>query len=106
MRFYLPEGVPVIQDLVPPLGSDGASTRAQSRLTAAGQPTTLLSILSTLFPLLFPPRSTNMTASFVSARPLGRAIVQGIDCPLDAHVAWLGSALAGADGWCAVVIVL
>ena len=47
-----------------------------------------------------------MTASFVGARPLGRAMVQGIDCPLDAHVAWLGSALAGADGWCAVVIVL
>ena len=29
MRFYLPEGVPVIQDLVPPLGPDGASTGAQ-----------------------------------------------------------------------------
>jgi autophagy-related protein 5 len=45
-----------------------------------------------------------MTASFLAARPLGRAIVHGIAIPLDAEVGWLGATMCGADGWVSVVV--
>lgn len=82
MRIYLPEGAPVLQDVVPP--------------TQDGQPTTLLSCLSALAPLFFPK----------SQPPLARPLVHGVQLPLDTEIGWLGACLPGADGWVAVVLVL
>jgi autophagy-related protein 5 len=66
----------------------------------------MYSALSDIVPALFPPRPMNMTASFLSSKPLGKALVQGVEVPLDAAVGWLSSCLSGADGWLAVVIKL
>ncbi|KAL8281503.1 hypothetical protein RQP46_006187 [Phenoliferia psychrophenolica] len=82
VRVYLPEGAPVLQDVVSPL--------------VDGNPTTLLAFLTTLIPLFFPPYQT----------PLARALVHGVSVPLETEMGWLGACLAGADGWVAVVVVL
>ncbi|GAA98958.1 hypothetical protein E5Q_05646 [Mixia osmundae IAM 14324] len=90
VRLYMPD-TPVIQNLVPPLQQ--------------AQPITIYHILSTAVPSLFPAKPETMTASFVGSKPLGYALVQGIKIPFDAEMDWLCAALAGADGWLAVVIV-
>ncbi|KAL1406274.1 autophagy protein 5 [Vanrija albida] len=78
IKVYLPDGAPALQFPVPSLGTDG-------------RPTTLLSLLRTHLPLLFPTTSE----PYVLAQPLA----QGIILPPDAEAAWLAACMAGADGW-------
>ncbi|KAG8932456.1 autophagy protein 5 [Tulasnella sp. 417] len=82
VRIYLPDG-PVLQDLVPPLVDERAHTLRQ--------------FLRTHLPLLFPPPPS---------QPQAYALVQGVVCPPDAEMAWLGACMAGADGWVNVCIGL
>ncbi|KAF8647130.1 hypothetical protein AX16_006961 [Volvariella volvacea WC 439] len=90
VRLYLPDG-PVIQELVPPLLEDGA-------------PHTLQQYLTTHIPSLFPPRPSN---AFASQYPeYAYVLVQGVTCPLDAEMAWMGACMAGADGWLSVCVGL
>ena len=70
-----------------------------------GRVNTLGAVLSALFPLLFPP-PPSFSSFQAQAAPLAYALVQGVRLPLDAEIAWLGSALVGPDGWVAVVIGL
>jgi autophagy-related protein 5 len=57
---------------------------------------TLLAHLTSLLPLFFPPNLS----------PLAYPLVHGIVVPLEAELGWLGSCLAGVDGWVCVVLVL
>jgi len=82
VRIYLPDG-PVLQELVPPLIDDGESH-------------TLSRFLSTTLPLLFP-------SSGHGRQPV-YAMIQGVICPPDAEMAWLGACMAGADGWVNICI--
>lgn len=59
-----------------------------------GLPNTLGNFLGSHLPLLFNG----------SQRQLAFPIVQGIACPLEAELAWLGACLAGADGWVNVMV--
>ncbi|GAA5913471.1 hypothetical protein JCM8208_005189 [Rhodotorula glutinis] len=102
LRVYLPEGAPVMQDVVQPVQQDGT-------------PTTLHQALTTLLPLLFPPPPATASSSSSSPSPsapapaplpLAHALVQGVYVPLDAEIGWLGACMPGADGWVAVVVVL
>lgn len=54
-----------------------------------GRPTSLGTFLGVHLPLLFP----------VDKPPLAHVIVQGVVCPMQAELPWLGACLAGADGW-------
>lgn len=99
MRIYLPHGGPVIQDVVP------------ATIPSTGRPQTLQSALETLLPALFPPRpgpNVDMTASFIShaKQLISRVVVQGIEMPLDAELAWCSSCLAYPDGWLGIVLGL
>ncbi|EPQ57662.1 APG5-domain-containing protein [Gloeophyllum trabeum ATCC 11539] len=78
-RIYLPDG-PVLQDLVPP-----------------GAVRTLGDFLRAHLPLLFP-------LDRPDRKPLAYALVQGVRCPGDAEMAWLGACMAGADGWVNVCV--
>ncbi|KAI5477560.1 autophagy-related protein 5 [Pseudohyphozyma bogoriensis] len=80
MRVYLPEGAPVQQGVVAPV--------------IEGRTSTLLSYLTTVVPLFFPPNRT----------PLARPLIHGIAIPLETELGWLGSCMVGADGWIAVVV--
>ena len=94
MRFHLVNGAPVVQEPVAPYTEDG-------------KPNTLHSILSALFPLLFPPTPTFSPSSSPSPPPpLAYAVIQGIRIPLDAEIPWIGALLGSADGWVAVCIHL
>ncbi|PWN34205.1 uncharacterized protein FA14DRAFT_161682 [Meira miltonrushii] len=94
MRFHLVNGAPVVQEPVAPYTEDG-------------KPNTLHSILSALFPLLFPPTPTFSPSSTPAPPPpLAYAVVQGIRIPLDAEIPWIGALLGSADGWVAVCIHL
>ncbi|GAA6022780.1 hypothetical protein JCM10207_000414 [Rhodosporidiobolus poonsookiae] len=84
VRLFLPEGAPVVHELVPPLQADGS-------------PTLLSHLLSSALPLLFPP---------LPSAPLAHPLVQGIHPPLSSEIGWLGACMAGADGWVSVVVVL
>lgn len=92
IRFFLPDNAPIVQEPVSPTLEDG-------------RPNTLGTVLSALFPLLFPP-PPSFSSFQPQAPPLAYAVVQGVRMPLDAEIAWLGSALLGPDGWVAVVIGL
>ncbi|BGP18711.1 autophagy protein 5 [Rhodosporidiobolus nylandii] len=85
IRVFLPEGAPVMQELVAPSQADGT-------------PTTLQQHLSALLPLLFPPSSPSS--------PLAHSLIQGLVPPLSTEVGWLGACMAGADGWVNIVVVL
>ena len=63
-------------------------------LCSPGLPNSLGNFLGLHLPLLFPG----------TQRQLAFPIVQGIICPLDAELAWLGACLAGADGWINVMV--
>lgn len=100
VRIYLPDG-PVLQDLVPPLVEE-----SESRIVIPWVPLltndlvgahTLRQYLRTHLPLLFPPPPS---------QPQAYALVQGVVCPGDAEMAWLGACMAGADGWVNVCIGL
>lgn len=94
MRFHLVNGAPVVQEPVAPYNEDG-------------KPNTLHSVLSALFPLLFPPTPTfSPTSSPAPPPPLAYAVVQGIRIPLDSEIPWIGALLGSADGWVAVCIHL
>ncbi|CDR99824.1 related to ATG5-protein involved in autophagy and the Cvt pathway [Sporisorium scitamineum] len=92
IRIFLPDNAPIVQEPVPPTLEDGRAN-------------TLATVLSALFPLLFPP-PPSFSSFQAQAPPLAYALVQGVRMPLDAEIAWLGSALVGPDGWVAVVIGL
>ncbi|TDL22655.1 autophagy protein 5 [Rickenella mellea] len=79
VRMYLPDG-PVLQDLAPPTIDDGS-------------PTTLGSFLATHLPLLF-----------TQGRAKAYALIQGVVCPYEAEMAWLGACMAGADGWVNIMV--
>ncbi|KAK7685207.1 hypothetical protein QCA50_011570 [Cerrena zonata] len=85
VRLYLPEG-PVIQDNCPPMLSDG-------------NPNTLHDFLSTTLSKLFPP-----SPSDPPFHDLAYPLVQGVEVPGDADMAWLGACMAGADGWVNICI--
>lgn len=94
MRFHLVEAAPVVQEPVAPYTEDG-------------RPTTFHSVLSALFPLLFPPTPTFSTSTTQGApSPLAYAIIQGIRVPFEAEIPWIGAALSTADGWISVCIHL
>jgi autophagy-related protein 5 len=94
MRFHLVEGAPVVQEPVAPYTEDG-------------RPTTFHSVLSALFPLLFPPTPTFSTSTTQGAPPpLAYAVIQGIRVPFEAEIPWIGAALSTADGWISVCIHL
>lgn len=59
-----------------------------------GSNNTLGKFLATHLPLLFP----------AMQRPLGFAMVQGVLCPPEAEIAWLGACMAGADGWINIMV--
>jgi len=80
VRIYLPDG-PILQDLAPPVLENGSNN-------------TLGNFLITHIPLLFPPQQ----------RAVGFPLVQGVLCPLEAEMAWLGACLAGADGWVNIMV--
>lgn len=55
---------------------------------------TLGGFLTTHVPLLFP----------ADKPALAYALIQGVICPLDAELGWLGACMAGADGWVNIMI--
>ncbi|GAA5823957.1 hypothetical protein JCM11251_003357 [Rhodosporidiobolus azoricus] len=85
VRVFLPEGAPVVQELVAPVQADGS-------------PTTLSRFLATVIPILFPPST--------SSPPLAHPLIQGIFPPASTELGWLGACLCGADGWVNIVVVL
>jgi autophagy-related protein 5 len=93
LRIYLPANLPVLQDVVAPLKADNS-------------PLTLYEALSAQLPTFFPSRSTSMTHSFLASKPLGKAVVQGIEVPLDSEVGFLASTLASPCGFVEVVLQL
>jgi len=80
VRIYIADG-PILQDLAPPVLENSMNN-------------TLGEFLTLHLPLLFPSQG----------RPLGFALVQGVLCPSDAEIAWLGACLAGADGWVNIMV--
>ncbi|UZJ54202.1 hypothetical protein CBS101457_003522 [Exobasidium rhododendri] len=87
MRFFLLQGIPVVQEPISPYTEDG-------------RPITLHSVLSALFPLLVPPMPTFSTSpSQIPPPPMAYAVIQGIRIPFEAEIPWIGSALSSADGW-------
>ncbi|CAD6586504.1 MAG: autophagy protein 5 [Tremellales sp. Tagirdzhanova-0007] len=79
VKLYLPDGAPVLQDIISPHSADG-------------KPLTVLGMLRRHLPLLFPPTSTE-------TYPIAFPIASGIDLPPHAEVAWLAACICGADGW-------
>lgn len=106
-KIYLPDNAPVIQEIVPPISESGKaphvffffSLSTSRSCIPLGKPTTLLAVLQTHLPLLFPTSSKD---------PYERAfpIAQGILVPQKAEVAWIASCLCGADGWVRVGVCL
>ncbi|KAK6903806.1 autophagy protein 5 [Kwoniella mangroviensis CBS 10435] len=86
IKIYLPDNAPVIQEVIPPIGTDG-------------KPTTLLSILRQHLHLLFPSRSPDPYS-------LAFPVAQGILIPEQSEVAWLAACMCGADGWLRIGICL
>lgn len=76
--------------------------------TRIGNPHTLHHFLSAHLPLLFPSRPSPSISSRVNPPipELAYALVQGVLTPPEAEMAWLGSCLAGADGWLNICIGL
>lgn len=66
----------------------------------------LRDFVSKHLPLLFPPRPPTPPPSRIHPNPqapqipdLAFVLVQGVICPLEADLAFLGACLVGADGW-------
>ncbi|OXH00384.1 autophagy protein 5, partial [Cryptococcus neoformans] len=105
LKVYLPDNAPFIQEIVPPISESGKmfhvsplffNSRSCMRL---GKPTTLLAVLQTYLPLLFPVSSKD-------PYELAFPIAQGILIPQEAEVAWIASCLCGVDGWIRVGVCL
>lgn len=119
IKIYLPDGAPVIQEVITPLTSDGESSalhahfsRKENELTT-GKPQTILGALRDHLPLLFPMTSTlsalsssSGSSSSTTSYPLAIPLLQGVEVPPEAEVAWLTSTLCGADGWLRIGIQL
>jgi len=58
------------------------------------RPHTVSRLLTSTLPLLFPE----------VGRQQAYAIVQGVVCPLETELSWLGACMAGADGWVSICI--
>ncbi|ORY89169.1 autophagy protein Apg5-domain-containing protein, partial [Leucosporidium creatinivorum] len=124
MRVYLPEGAPVLQEVVPPVvdgeflsswSFQGSALscfppRLSSRLCSPrDRPLTSVSLRCyhrppanpLHLPLHLPP---TLLPSFLP--PLAVPIIHGIAVPLEAELGWLGAGMCGADGWVAVVLRL
>jgi autophagy-related protein 5 len=101
--MHLPDG-PVLQELCPPLRDDG-EPRACGTAAAcvlpdhAGITETVHHFLEVHLPLLFGEQAVGR-----SGKRAAYALVQGVLCPPDAEMAWLGACLAGADGWVNICI--
>nr|ODN93151.1 autophagy protein 5 [Cryptococcus depauperatus CBS 7841] len=89
IRIHLPNGAPVVQEVVPPMGENGKAT-------------TLLSVLQKHLPLLFPLPPSEFHDPYKLAFP----IVMGVVIPDESEVGWLGACLGGGDGWVRVGICL
>ncbi|RXK37517.1 autophagy protein 5 [Tremella mesenterica] len=85
IKLYLPDNAPVIQEVIPPLLSDG-------------KPQTVIGMLRQHLSLLFPPGANPYTMAI--------PICQGVQLPPDAELAWLAACLCGADGWLRIGIQL
>ncbi|KAF9529306.1 autophagy protein Apg5-domain-containing protein [Crepidotus variabilis] len=92
IRMYLPDG-PVLQELAPPILEDG-------------MPNTLRDFISKHLQLLFPdrpppPPPSRLNPNPQAPPPLEHAyiLIQGVVCPPEAELGWLGACLVGADGW-------
>lgn len=58
------------------------------------RPHTVSRLLTSTLPLLFPE----------VGKQQAYAIVQGVVCPLETELSWLGACMAGADGWVSICI--
>ena len=74
--------------------------------SVSGTPYMLRDFVSKHLPLLFPPRPPTPPPSRLNPNPqtpqtpeLAFVLVQGVICPPDADLAFLGACLVGADGW-------
>ena len=95
VKIYLPDGAPVIQEVIPPLNQEGILLffmLVQISLIYIGAPITVIALLHQHLSLLFPPSS-------VKPYPIAFPIAQGVELPPDAELAWLAACLCGADGW-------
>lgn len=99
VRIYLPDG-PVLQELAPPMLDGGQSAAGDGydlthlRTFETEQPHTVSRFLTSTLPLLFPE----------VGKQHAYAIVQGVVCPPDAELGWLGACMVGADGWVNICI--
>ena len=59
----------------------------------------MLSALHAYLPLLFPPRSS-------TPYPIAFPVLQGVEVPPEAELAWLSTCSCGADGWLRIGIRL
>lgn len=84
VKVYLPDCAPPMQNVIAPL--------------VDGHPATLIEMLRSQLPLLFPPSG--------EAYALAQPLVLGIVVPPESEVAWLAACMAGADGWLRIGIQL
>jgi autophagy-related protein 5 len=102
--MHLPDG-PVLQELCPPLRDDGEyylllrQEFLGLKIVASGIVETVQHYLEKHLPLLFGEQSVGR-----SGKRAAYILVQGVLCPPDAEMAWLGACLAGADGWVNICI--
>lgn len=85
-KIYLPYNGPVIQDVSPPLNTDGKAN-------------TVKDLLYRILPGLFP---TTNNDPYSLAVPY----LHGVELPPDAELAWLACCSPGADGWLRIGIRL
>ena len=78
-----------------------------AEIETPGLPHTLFTFLQRHLPLLFPSaEQLPSTLATNTGSSLAYAMVQGVVCPGDAELGWLGACLAGADGWVNICIGL
>ncbi len=108
LRIYLPDGVPFLQEVVPPLDSESKRAvrlRSGQTLTCPrvlDRPTTLISVLRQHLPLLFPAGRSPTANPY----PLAVPLLQGAILPPDTDLAWLSCAGCAPDGWLRVGVQL
>lgn len=77
----------------------GLIRRFDTSADLLGAPTTLLNLLQTHLPLLFPPTSK-------TPYPMAIPLLLGVPIPPETGLAWASACLCGADGWLRVGIRL
>jgi autophagy-related protein 5 len=109
-KIYLPYNGPVIQDVSPPLNTDGTShgicqlsrycLGLRSYICVClGKANTVKDLLYRILPGLFP---TTNNDPYSLAVPY----LHGVELPPDAELAWLACCSPGADGWLRIGIRL